>query len=118
MIIPLYLLNQTAKLKIYVGNNSNGEPVYGTAENLDNSVILAFNNSNGEYTIRCRLEPTKSSSRQPGKESISFRATLFTLGSDIPTLSKVIIDGDKYTVGDCIKRYGLNGLSHIEVLLT
>lgn len=118
MKLPLFLLNQQAVLKAYIGNDASGQQIYGNISTLDSSGVVSYNAATGEYTLRCRFEPSKASQRIPDRETRIYRGTLFILGEDVPPQSKIIFGGDKYIVGECIKRYGLNGISHLEVLLT
>ena len=118
MRIPKFLLNQNIILKAYVGINSNGEQVYGQITTLDSSCIINFDVTDGEYIIKGRLEPTRVSNRQSDREVKQFKATLFTLGTNIPPQSKVIYEGNKYVVSECLQVIGLNGISHLEVMLS
>jgi hypothetical protein len=117
MRIPQFLLNQQIILKAYLGTNSNGAQVYGEISTLDSSCIINFDESDGEYTIRARLEPAKVSIRQADRESSQFKAILFTLGTDIPTQSKIVYGGNKYIVAECMQVMSLDGISHLEVML-
>jgi hypothetical protein len=115
---PLYLFGQEAKLKVFVGVDSSGDKVYGEITTLDGSVIKSFDSTNGEYTIKCRFEPNNVTSRTQQKDQKNYVGSIFTLGTDIPTQSTFIFEGNKYIVGQCIKHYSTTGISHLEVLLT
>lgn len=117
MRIPSMLLNQTVILKAYIGTDSRGQQVYGTIDTLDSDSIVSFDEESGEYVIRCRFESTVSSDRQGQRETKDFTARMFVNGSNIPAQSRVIYEGKKYTVADCIQQYAMRGLSHIEVRL-
>lgn len=117
---PKILFQHIVTLKSFEANNAVGEKVYTTIDTLDPWTILSYNNNNGEYTIRCRFEPTVSTTRSNTAEQKVYRGTLFMLGTDIPTQSTIKINGtnEKYIVGDVVKHYDLQGISYLEVLLT
>jgi hypothetical protein len=114
---PITLFGQQATLKVFAGNNAYGEKVYGVINTLDPSIVVSYNNSTGEYIIKCRFEPTISTARNPQQEQKTFVGSIFTLGTDIPTQSTIIFEGNKYIVADCVKHYSTIGISYLEVLL-
>lgn len=115
---PLFLFGQQAILKVFQANDAYGDKIYGEITTLDPTVVLNYDTTSGEYTIKCRFEPQISSVRNPDQEQKTFTGTIFTLGTDIPTQSELIFDGRTYIVGDCLKHYAPTGISHLEVLLT
>lgn len=114
---PQFLFGQQVKLKVFTGVNAFGEKVYNQITTLDPFTIVSYDSANGEYTIRCRFEPTVSTNRAPLDAQKQYTGTLFVLGTDIPTQSTIEFEGRKYIVGDCIKHYSPTGISHLEVLL-
>jgi hypothetical protein len=117
MRVPQFMLNQKVVLKAYVGIDSSGSQVYGQISTIDSSCILNFDVADGEYLIKARLEPARVSNRQADRETKQFKATLFTLGTNIPPQSKIVYEGNKYIVSECLQVVGLSGISHLEVML-
>jgi hypothetical protein len=114
---PQWLFGQTAILKSFNAVNAFGEKVYNQITTLDPFTIVSYDSTNGEYTIKCRFEPSVASDRAPLDVTKSYIGTLFVLGTDIPTQSTIEFEGRKYIVGQCIKHYSPTGISHLEVLL-
>lgn len=117
MKIPRFILNQLVTLKAYKGTDSSGAPVYDSISTIDPDCIISYDDSSKEYVVRGRFEPVEATKRNTMESDAEFRGTFFTLGTHVPPQSVLIFEGNKYIVTDCIKQYGLNSISHIEVTL-
>lgn len=118
IIPPRFLFGHLVYLRAFAGKNAIGEKVYANSAVLDAWSVDSFSPNTGTYTIKARFEPTVNNSRQPDKSTKQYRATLFVLGTDIPTESVVIFEDNKYIVSECIKHTDLEGISYLEVLLS
>jgi hypothetical protein len=115
---PMFLLNQQVQLRSFAGTNSLGEKIYTTINTLDPLSIVSYESTTGTYTVRGRFEPSVATDRQNDRQDTRYIATLFILGTDVPTETIIIFENNKYIVSECVKHYDLNGISYLEVLLS
>jgi hypothetical protein len=115
---PMFLLNHQVTLRSFQATNALGEKIYTTISTLDPTSIISYDAGTGTYLVRGRFEPSVATDRQSDKQDTRYIATLFILGTDIPTESVVIFENNKYIVSECVKHYDLNSISYLEVLLS
>lgn len=113
---PKFLFQHLVEIRGFVANDAYGQKVYTNINGIDPSMIVS-SLPNGNVTIKCRFEPRIQTNRSQEQEQKQYIATLFTLGTDVPTQSTVIYEGKKYIVQECIKNTDLRGISYLEVLL-
>jgi len=99
MKVPGFLLNQTAEIEEYEGEDMYG-PTYGDP-----------------YNVKCRAEFGHEMVRnQDGDEVVATVTFFFPPDVQPPPDSKITFDGDEFDVIEAKKQFGLRKPSHTEVV--
>jgi hypothetical protein len=100
MRIPSFLMRQKVEIKPFLGSGAYG-PIYGDP-----------------YQIKCRIESKRSLVRdREGNEVVSEARVYFPHNISLETESSVTWNSREYKVINSIPHFGLNKVSHVEVIL-